>query len=279
MTWGMIGGAAVSVVGGKLLSGSSKGGSANPQSFINAFPGALNAVQAQIPQSGFGTGFSTLNPRTGALSMDPLGRNLNLQGLDTYANSLGDIQNSLMGNQGALMQARVNPVLERLAAGRGQLQRGLGQTGVRGTFANQTMQNYDINAGRAEGDARAIAQSETTNAMAQIAQNLFGAQQGTASNIFTQELQGLQLSTATMQNLLSIAANLSTGAGSNAVALQGNQGTQNANAANMFGSIIGPSVNALGGALGNYFSPTPTSSYTNMSSLGTNPGQFNPYRP
>ena len=222
----------------------------SPGKLIRQFTPAYEQVTQGLTE-GVSTPYSNVNPFTGQSTIDPTGRNLNLGALDTYIQNLGSTRSSLLGNQGAYQQARVRPLAERLALGRGQLQRGLGQTGVRGTFANRALQNYDIQGERALGDARALAQSETLNALSQLDQALFEGQTGVGQNLFNQELASLGLNVDFINNLRSIAANLSTGAGSNAVSSQNaaNQANQARAAAirTFAGSLLAGGLGGFGG--------------------------------
>lgn len=238
---GLVGG------GGGLFGGGGSSVRADPGSTIKHYPYAQDAI---FGNTSYSTPYSSLDPNTGLISIDPTGRNLNLSGLNTYAQNLGQTRESLLGNQGAFMQARVNPMLEQLAAGRGLLSRDLNRTGVRGTFRNQAMQNYDINAERAVADQRALATNETLNALNILDQNLFNAQTGVGTNIQNQEMAALGLSAETINSLKAIAANLTTGgasagASASAAAAQADQAKQD----NIMGTI-----GALGTAAAMFFS-------------------------
>ena len=217
-----------------------------PERLVGLFDPSREQVFSGIPEEGFGTPFSTLNPRSGALSVDPLGRNLNLQGLDNFSSRIGQTRESLVGNQGAFINARVSPLLERLQAGRGQLQRGLGRTGVRGTFADRSLQDFDINAARAEGQARSLARQETDQAITALDQMLFGAETGVGQNVFNQEITSLGLSAEVINNLRAIAANLATNSGSSAVASQNNVNNNEIARAEGVRSTIGSLFNEFG---------------------------------
>lgn len=114
----------------------------------------------------------------GTFNMDPSVRALSEESLGTTRGLLASTLKSrqdLLGNRADFIRARTNPLREQLAARRGELQRGLGRTGVRGTFANKEMTNYDVAAGRALQDANATALQEalTTEAgYTQLAQGL-----------------------------------------------------------------------------------------------------------
>ena len=196
-----------------------------------------------------GTQFSGLDPRTGRLSLDPTGRNLRLGGLETFGERLGETRESLLGNQGAFVNARVRPLVERLTAGRGALRRGLGRTGVRGTFANQALQDFDIRAGRAEGDARAIAEAETLNAITALDKALFSGQAGVGQQLAGEELKALGLSSNAIQSLQQIASGLLQGTtGANVQAQTAQAAADTTRAQNLLG-FIGSGSEAAGSVL------------------------------
>jgi hypothetical protein len=184
-----------------------------PGKNIGMFPSSQYYINKNL---NFDTGFSNLNPKTGQINIDPTGRNLNLGALGQYSQNLGQTRESLLGNQGAFMNARVNPLIESLAMGRGALQRDTARTGVRGTFRDQALQNYDIQGNRALADQRALATNDTLNALNVLDQSLFNAGTGVGTNLFNQELAALGLSANTIQALKSIASNLTTGSASTA---------------------------------------------------------------
>ena len=186
----------------------------NPRENVALFSDAQDRVLRDFGQ--FSTGLSTLDPRTGGISFDPTGRALNLGALGDFNANLGQTRNSLLGNQGAFMNARVNPLIDRLASGRGELSRGLNRTGVRGTFRQRALKDYDIAGERALGDARALATNDTLGALTALDQSLFNAGTGVGTNVFNQQMQELGLSIDTVNALKAIASNLATGASSTA---------------------------------------------------------------
>lgn len=189
----------------------------SPAQVMAGYPTAQDYILGGLD---IGTGYSAFDPLTGQISIDPTGRNLNLGGLSEFRTNIGQTRESLLGNQGAYMNARVNPLLEQLARGRAGLQRETARTGVRGTFRDRSLLDYDIAGERAAGDARALATNETLNAISQLDQALFNASTGVGTNIFNQEMASLGLSMDAINNLRAIAANLTTGAGSVASSTQ-----------------------------------------------------------
>ena len=81
----------------------------------------------------------------------------------------GSLRNKYLGNAGALMEARVNPIRERFATLRGQVQQDLGLRGLGGsTFGHSALRDIDTTAAREEGDARALATNESLNFESQL---------------------------------------------------------------------------------------------------------------
>jgi len=195
-------------------SGGSDVSGTDPKENIRLFGNAQDQILGGVDQ--FSTGFSSLDPRSGVINIDPTGRNLNLTSLGIFGQNLGQTRESLLGNQGAFMNARVNPLIEQLAAGRGQLERSINRTGVRGTLQNQALQNYDIAGNRAVADQRALATNDSLNALTTLDQLLFQGGTGVGQNITDQELATLGLSVDTVKVLKAIASNLATGAASTA---------------------------------------------------------------
>ena len=115
------------------------------------------------------TGFSSFNTQTGAISIDPSIRqgeedfrtalggfrgdigesfdkfNVGLEGLQERSAGLRE---TFEGNQSAFRRASLAPLQERIAGARGELDRELGRTGVRGSFANQQRTGFELDAGR-----------------------------------------------------------------------------------------------------------------------------------
>ena len=227
------------------------------------YPKALSQITDSLNIS---TPYSSFDQGTGALSFDPTGRDLMTGALDTYGTNLGQTRQSLLGNQGAFIQARVNPLLEQLALGRGQLQRNLGRTNVRGTFANQALENYDITGNRAVADQRALATQETLNAVSSLDQALFGAQSGIGAQLNADQLAQLGLSAQTIYNLRALASNLATGSAS--IGLQGQiaqAGADTSRAGNLSG-LLGSGLMAGGLFFGG---PEATTGIKSLSGSGT----------
>lgn len=158
------------------------------------------------------------------------------------------------GNQGSLINARMNPLRQQVAQQGGALQRNLGRRGVQGTFANQAMTNFGMEAGRQLGDAQAMATNDAMGART----NLLGAEQGAESaltqllagsnqQLLSQELAKLGLGANSIMGLLGAQ---NTAASINAPLQQKQADLQN----ELFGGMLG----SLGGA----FSPSSAQSVT-----------------
>lgn len=122
------------------------------------------------------TGYSTVSGST--LNLDPSIRGIQDTALQQYAGQYGDIgeatnkyitglggiRSSYLGSKGALMDARVRPVLEQNASMLGGTQRNIGLRGLSGSsFGDQAMTNARTTAGRNESDARALATQDMAN--------------------------------------------------------------------------------------------------------------------
>jgi len=124
--------------------------------------------QSSIPLN-IRTGFSDFNTKTGEINIDPSVR----QGQEDFKTALGGfrgdigtsfdefntglaglqersagLRENFEGNQSAFRAASLAPLQERIARGRGELDRELGRTGVRGSFANQQRTGFELDAGR-----------------------------------------------------------------------------------------------------------------------------------
>jgi hypothetical protein len=166
-----------------------------------------------VPGLDISSGLSGVNAGTGEVNIDPSGRALKIGALEQFNTNLGETRSSLLGNKGAFSDARVNPLVESLAKGRGALSRDLSRTGVRGTFRDRSLQDFDIAGNRAVGDQRALAEQESLNAINTIDQLSFNATSGTGTDIFNEELAKLGFGLDTINVINSLANNLAVGAG------------------------------------------------------------------
>ena len=132
----------------------------------------------------FGAGDTTL--RSGRVNFDPRISNLRNEGIDNFRALLEQAQ----GNQGAFIQARVNPLVSKIARGRGALNRSLGRRGIAGSsFANQDKTNFNLDSSRSLGDARSLATQESLGFQSGINKDLLNI----ATNIQQGDLAGLGL--------------------------------------------------------------------------------------
>jgi len=214
-------GAGGSLLGGAAAGGLFGGGEDGPSSADILYGSQINKGQLLFGNETLGipgftpsTPFSALDPATGVVNIDPMARELGLGAFNEFSGALGDTRSALLGNQNAFERARVDPLLAQLTAGRGARERELGRTGVRGTFRNRSLQDYDLASQRELGNARSIAANDTISAVNAIDTLLFNAGTGTGINIFNQELKSLGLGIETVNSITSMANNLAVGAGS-----------------------------------------------------------------
>ena len=124
--------------------------------------------QSSIPLN-IRTGFSDFNTKTGVINIDPSIR----QGQEDFKTALGgfrgdinesfdqfntgleglqgrsdELRANFEGNQSAFRKASLAPLQERIAGARGELDRELGRSEVRGSFANQQRTGFELDAGR-----------------------------------------------------------------------------------------------------------------------------------
>ena len=130
------------------------------------------------------TPFSMLNTETGQVSLDPsirAGQNefiSRIRGMrdpintafNTFGTELGGIRGEVRnmisdfeGNQSAFREATLNPLRQRIAARGGELRRNLARTDVRGSFADQSVSNFELDAGRTLTDAEASVENQRIN--------------------------------------------------------------------------------------------------------------------
>ncbi len=212
-----------------------------------------NSVSGTDPLD-ISTPFSSLSAETGAVDFDPLTRGLGLDALNTVEGSLGGTRNALLGNANAFERARVNPLMEQLSVGRAERQRELGRTGVRGTFADRSIEDFDIAGERAIGDARAIAANDTITAVNAIDTALFNAKTGVGTNLFNQELKGLGLGLDAINIINGLVNNFAVGAASTAGGSAAAQALIDQSQLENLTRGIGAGLTTFGNAL----SPSPT---------------------
>ena len=129
-----------------------------------------------------GTKF-TLDPSIRRLQDEALGRYAGIYGdvgqnTDRFLTNSKSLRDRFLGNQGDYVNARVNPIRDRFANLRSQVQQDLGRRGISGSsFMTGSLRDLDTEAGIQEGNARALA----TNEAAQF-ENQLNAQELDALN-------------------------------------------------------------------------------------------------
>ena len=210
-----------SVLGGAAAGGLFGGGDSGPD-FADVLFGQgaakknllFGREKLGIPAFTPSTPFSALDPGSGEVNIDPMARQLGLDAFGQFSGALGESRSALLGNQNAFERARVDPLLQQLMQGRAGRERELGRTGVRGTFRNRDLLDFDLASQRELGNARSIAAQDTINAVQAIDTMLFNAGTGTGLNIFNQELASLGLGIDTVNAINALAQGLSTSAAS-----------------------------------------------------------------
>ena len=133
--------------------------------------------------------------RDGFTDFDPAIRGAMMENM----NNTRGLYNEAGGNQGAYIQARVNPLMQQIAQRQGQLEQSLGRRGVAGSsFGDQALNVFGLDSQRALGDARAMATNEALGMRGQLNN---GLAQG-SELLLRQELGALGLADQNIQNLL-----------------------------------------------------------------------------
>lgn len=179
------------------------GGGGNDMALSGKFRGVLDRAPDR-----FQTRNSSLG-QDGMLRMDPSVRGLQDEALGTFRG----LRDRLGENRDAFMEARVAPLQRQADQRRAGLRRELGRTGVRGSFANQSLNQLDLQSEQRLSEERAKAEMDSINAERAIAQDI----NSVGSERFAQELKGLGLSAEVTNNLMAIASNHATGQRSNAI--------------------------------------------------------------
>lgn len=179
------------------------------------------------------TGYSTIKGRK--ITLDPSIRKLQDEALGNYASIYGDVGNStnrfltqssalrdkFAGNEGAFMNARVNPVKQATASTLGRVQQDLGRRRVGGSsFAYGTLRDIQTQGAREEGDAAALAtgdianfentlntqELQALNQKAQALASITGENVQMARDRLLREMQALGLGSQTNQSMSQISA-------------------------------------------------------------------------
>lgn len=255
MSWGAIGGSVAGALVTGAMSKKSGGGAVTPAPQVD-----LNRT-FRIGDTSLTGGILNLDPQVAGLRTNFLNRVNQVTspgGTFDFGSRYRGLSDEFAGNQGSLINARLNPLRQNIAQRRGGLQRDLGRRGVMGTFANQAVSNFDIDAGRALGDAEAMA----TNDALMARTNLLGAEQGaesaltqllgaTSNDVLRQELAGLGLGVDSIAALLSAA---------NQAAAVNRPGLQSA--ADRRNAIDAAVAGTVGQGVSDYFSTPRTKTYT-----------------
>lgn len=149
-------------------------------SFLGVSPSKLGRDRFS-PQP-ISTGYSSMDA-SGNVMIDPSIRALQDQrlgyissGTEDYLSKNSDLRKRYLGNQSAFRQAIVNPLERKFAQGRSELQQGLGLRRVSGSsFGDQAIQGYDTDAGRAIGEAGAMAEMQDLQALTGLDSNALSA--------------------------------------------------------------------------------------------------------
>ena len=171
----------------------------------------------------------------GRLKIDPRfeqNRNRYLEGIEElqplatrfsgFAPRFADLSEEFAGNEGRLINARLNPLRRRIASAEGDLKESLNRRKVFGSFANQDLTGFDIDAGIALGDAEALATMDALSARTDLTGREMAAAEAdvqnqlrfnqlygnAASTILQEELAGLQLSSGVMSKLMAMQADV-----------------------------------------------------------------------
>jgi|GEM_PF-3474988 len=122
-------------------------------------------------------GQTRLDPSIRAIQDEVLGnlrdaRGFTTQNLNDFLSRSRGLRQRFEGNRGALLQARINPVLQANAQRLGGLQQGLGRRQLGGSsFANIALGDEASRAGRELGDATALGEMESLQALTGLDQN------------------------------------------------------------------------------------------------------------
>jgi len=248
---------------------------------------ARNAQEASLVRRYTNNG-SSVDPRTGAVNIDPSVRGLQQRSLSyipgyqnqlqnsfgQYSSGLGNIISGLQGNQNAYVQARQNPLMQQQARALGSLQQGNALRGISGSsFANQSENNLNTDYGRAIGDQGALAVNDSLSAQAGLYGNLYNAG---VNNVAGQSALTNQYNQVGIQNLqqelaaLGLSqANISGMVGAGKLGLDANQG---------YMTGLGNTLSGLGSALGGLSSQNQQQQLMAQYNYAPNgPGQWNGY--
>ena len=142
--------------------------------------------------------FSTRNSRVNNKSkvfFDPTIRKFQNDAISTFLGRNEETRNRFLGSEAAYTRARLNPLREQFATRRGEIQRSIGLRGIGGSsFGDQAMTNFDIDSGRALGDAGALAERENLQAITGLDAARVEALMNLSKDRLNQEIAGLGIS-------------------------------------------------------------------------------------
>jgi len=264
-TLGSIGGA----VAGKIITG--KGKKSSKPGFV-------------IPKN-ITTGFSSFNTQTGKINIDPSIR----EGQDTFLENIGNfrgdinesfdrfdtgleglgegvqsLRDQFTGNQSAFRELSLNPIRQSIASRKGALERELGRTEVRGSFANQARDTLSLAAGRELSDAEAKVENERINRLgdflgmdAEILKQSLTSDTGRINLLKSIEEAAFKVSGIRFdqeRSLLGLPGNLAAGKAAEQRAIQNAEGLDTQAGLNLAGEIFkglgGLEFGGLGGGSG-----------------------------
>ncbi len=154
--------------------------------------GGLEGTPSQSTTAPFFNSTAYSTTANGQVNIDPSVRSLQNQGITSlnqgqqalgqavgqFGTNLGQLRQSLLGNQGAFMQARTRPMETLFSQQRGQLAQDFGRRGLSGSsFASQAQTRQAVDQTQALADQRSLAAQESIQAGLSIDQMLLQASQ------------------------------------------------------------------------------------------------------
>jgi len=181
------------------------------------------------------------------------------EGLGGLRGEVSGLRADYEGNQSAFREATLNPLRENIATRRGGLEKELGRTGVRGSFANQARDTFELAAGRELTDAEAVVENQRINNLGNLLNMDAGllkagltSEQGRTQLMLQleQALQGISMDRFNQEmQLLGLPAQYQPGAAGAAGLISNAQGIQNQANTRLFGDIIGAFDNSGGSSI------------------------------
>lgn len=212
-------------VGAAIAGGLASGAASAALSSGGDAPG-LRQLTAGGPNT-LNTRRSELDLQKGRIVLDPRFRKQQDRSLDRFrglADRLGE-------NRNAFLEARVAPLERQIGQRRSGLREELSRTGVRGTFRNQALNRFDLEAEQRLGEERAKAEQQSIEAERAIAQDIANI----GSEAWQREMEELGLSGDIVSRLMSRAVS----AQSNDVRAMGLRNRRQMNIFDRYSSAIG----------------------------------------